>query len=240
MAHSATFRFREGFTLIELLVVVAIIAIIAALLLPAIAQVRSASRKTQCQSRMRQIGVAAMAYAGDHEEVLAPCWVSGTLSPQEWRTRYGYWGGIQYMYWNAPLLGQYVDAFERVIGEEMPSNKRKQVFMCPSTRRSDGRTWEGTMSMNNGVTAVINGAARWADVRTVTSITNPSITVLVIDGRRPFWSPTSWAGYPSGTNDKWWPWHGGTGANMLFVDGHVAYTATVSRDLIAGKIKASP
>jgi len=231
---------RHGFTLIELLVVVAIIATLAAILLPAIAQVRNAAGKTSCASRMRQIGIAAIAYAGDNDDILAPCWVSGTVSPDDWRTRYGYWGGIQYPYWNAPLLGQYVSGFERVLGEEMPVSKRKSIFMCPSTRRDDNRPWEGTMSMNGSVTPWVSTIATWQNVRSMVRITNPSITVLVIDGRRPFWSPNPGAGYPSGTNDKWWPWHRGTGANMLFVDGRVAFSPNVSADLITGVSKASP
>ena len=59
---------KGGFTLTELLTVIAIIAILAALIMPAVSRAREASRRAVCSQNLRQIGIACYSYAAIYDE----------------------------------------------------------------------------------------------------------------------------------------------------------------------------
>jgi prepilin-type N-terminal cleavage/methylation domain-containing protein/prepilin-type processing-associated H-X9-DG protein len=65
-------RVRQAFTLIELLVVIAIIAILAALLTPALRNALETGRAAVCASNLRQIGLAVRQWANDHDGKFPP------------------------------------------------------------------------------------------------------------------------------------------------------------------------
>ncbi|MEZ6132221.1 MAG: DUF1559 domain-containing protein [Planctomycetaceae bacterium] len=129
-----TSRRHRGFTLIELLVVIAIIAILMALLLPAVQQAREAARRTQCKNNLSQIGLAIHNYEASFE-VLPP----GTVNPD---------GPIRnepqgyHMSWIVQILPMMeeshvfsaVDFSESAYGpaNEKPRTLQLRVLACPS------------------------------------------------------------------------------------------------------------
>jgi len=70
---------KHGFTLIKLLVVIAIIAILAAMLLPALSKAKIQAQKTNCMNNLKQIQLAWVMYAGENSDQIAP--VSNHDSP---------------------------------------------------------------------------------------------------------------------------------------------------------------
>jgi len=69
---STNHRPRSAFTVIEIIIVVAIILTLAGMTIPAIQHITHMARRMSCASNLRQIGIAALAYAGDYEGLL-PC-----------------------------------------------------------------------------------------------------------------------------------------------------------------------
>ena len=80
MSHSRLRR-RPGFTLIELLVAISIIALLIAILLPALAQARATGRMVTCLSMLKQWGLANQVYADEFDDHTVPAAYTPAVGP---------------------------------------------------------------------------------------------------------------------------------------------------------------
>lgn len=78
---------KSAFTLIELLVVIVIIAVLAAILFPVFASAKVAAKSTQSMSNLKQLGLAWLMYADDHDDHLLYAMTVGPGSCSTW-----WWG----------------------------------------------------------------------------------------------------------------------------------------------------
>ena len=106
---------KRAFTIVELLVVMGIIAILAAMLLPALQRARESAMRTNCLNNLKQLGQGLQMYMNDHNQSLPPAHNMG-----DWRADFTYNGG-----WVpeekdslGDLYGQYLD--------------NREIFLCPS------------------------------------------------------------------------------------------------------------
>jgi len=213
----------SGFTLIELLVVIAIIGILAALLLPAIARMRSLGDATGCINNLRQIGVMSGIYAVDHGDRFPPAWTDKSD---------GTW--LDYLIAYTKFDGDFVAAHRAMATGRLGTR-------CPAVTQSDAECNAEFSKVGDVYTATGNekwwydyGINYWgltppidtntaggpipAPIRRV-AVANPSKCIFVAD------SNIGPGGYPWLIN-AWWPpaqpvaRHNGR-SHVLWVDGHV-------------------
>jgi prepilin-type N-terminal cleavage/methylation domain-containing protein len=215
---------RRGFTLIELLVVVAIIAILASLLFPALARSKDKGKTAKCQSNERQLFMAAMMFEQDNQ-----------LYPVGYPAVPG--GPIWYMQLQ-PYLGK------------KDTERGKGVFICPSSfQKEQGAT--GNTTREGGFWGYLayaqNGQINNGAIQSISSASIPDPAGTIIYGDTDGWDACL---YPDGTPGNVCFRHSGgneksaemdrgvTGrkgakrrANGIFLDGHAQLMASAPRRL---------
>jgi len=115
-------KLNKGFTLIELLVVIAIIALLLAILMPALSRAKEQAQATRCLANLKQIGVAMHLYASDYDY---------KLPRAELRPGVAVYNGID-MRWPV-LFMPYVGG----ISDKVENYYELKIFDCPSYPNKD-------------------------------------------------------------------------------------------------------
>ncbi|HKS37380.1 MAG TPA: type II secretion system protein, partial [Verrucomicrobiae bacterium] len=129
-------KMRSGFTLVELLVVVAIIAILASLLLPALSSAKAKAHSIKCMSNLRQITLSYMVAVDTDEGKLWPAYRGAWFNPQP----------------EAYAATAQGDWFVKNWG--MPS----QGWICPSAPERSTNQWVTTVIRGNDYAGSVDAA----------------------------------------------------------------------------------
>ncbi len=213
---------KSRFTLIELLIVIAIIAILAAMLLPALNKAREKARASECANTLKQFGQAFMFYINDYNDNLPIGRTYGASTNKYWDKAARGEGFLQPYLKTVPGgIGIY---YGRV------SATTRGPMCCPSQANpASGTVYAygyNDIIAESGVTSSSPYVITKQIMRKVSAFKKPSETCLVADGintaNGPYVDQSKQTGnYPVGYR------HGGGGAfknsaNVVFVEGHVA------------------
>lgn len=154
-------RTHRAFTLIELLVTIAIIAILAAMLLPVLASARRKAQTINCQSNLRQLSVSTFFYCQDNNDYLPFAWYDDSDPAQN-----------NFYALLTPLL--YHSEFDGY------SDFESRVFSCPR-RMNEPLVGPNPMRVSYGMNANNSIAFPHPRTRRMAAVPNPAGTLLVAD-----------------------------------------------------------
>ncbi|MEM1355488.1 MAG: prepilin-type N-terminal cleavage/methylation domain-containing protein [Planctomycetota bacterium] len=218
---------RRAFTLIELLVVISIIALLIAILLPALGAARDSAKRAQCSSNCRQVGAANTAWATDHRGSLVPAQpaIQGSGVITIWNTSHT----------DLPVFGRYRG--EGVLADQ--GYFSPEALYCPSN------TFDVKYGAQSAQYPLVGG---WFEdpnslpAGMVSIETHYIYRSTIPAGQANTWRPATledppdWAVYAdffsNHISGRGVDSHHETGYNVLYLDGHVSFNQDSDRVLV--------
>jgi len=219
-------RSKKAFTLIELLVVIAIIAVLMAILMPALNRAREQGKRAVCLNNLRQLVLAWNLYADDNDGKL----INGDT--EEYTSMYQPNRPFRDSHYNEPpwvkkdwAPGTTLDQKKRAIeqGALFPYTRTLKVYKCPTGKktRDEMRLYSVVDSMN--CKGWPNMGATMLKERS--EIKEPALRfVFLDDGGTGGSTLGGWTAFVK--EEKWWdppPIRHGEGTTFGFADGHSEY-----------------
>ena len=206
----------DGFTLIEALVVISIIALLIAILMPALRSAREVAQGVRGLSNMRQIGIGIEAYANDFDDQIGPRYTAEpSYSPER------YWASRLY-------VANYINAPDIFFCPVWPASSLVDATDDNIANAIDGfppfRAPNQTLGMRNWTRPGFSGSLgdEYNAFKKRLEIVSPSEFFIVADSS---WLAASYGGAqgygltPGNINQAIHTRHSGS-ANTLFIDGH--------------------
>ncbi len=213
---------QKGFTLVELLVVIGIIALLVAMLLPALNKARTQARSVVCQSNLRTVGQLVQFYMGDWKGSLPPNYPKSSGGMGVWNIKISYYVGNQF---KDELAGKSFDDPD-------------QKYHCPEWNSDWVKAGASQDSRSYGMTldwcrSPFNSRGVNNDTGTVTarkavnlSVKSPEQFVYVMDYNNRWFYMVRKYMMPTRTPPEAFvraAYRHMNGANVLFLDWHVGY-----------------
>ena len=194
----------KAFTLIELLVVIAVIAILMAILMPALSRAREQGKRAVCLNNLKQLTFAWIMYAGDNDGKICAANVG--------HSDFGWVGSME----NTDPIDDQIAAIKS--GMLYPYCKDLQLYKCPTGIRGESRTYSIVSSMNTNIGSNEKGKV----FKNRNQVRRPGDRFVFVDEGKIsnhayniHYDIPSWKDRP--------PLRHGNGTSCSYVDGHIEY-----------------